>query len=211
MGSKTTPNTLLEQKLWNEGLRIVCGIDEAGRGPWAGPVSAGAVVIDAEHTLIETVTDSKKMSEKQREDIFEEVKERSTGWGVGLVEAIEIDNIGIQKAVQGAMIRALKQVEEQLKNKVEYIIADGSNIMLIDGYEMDRIKKGDLLHYSIAAASILAKVTRDRIMKKHAEKYPDYGFESHVGYGTKQHREALERLGPCDIHRKSYKPIAKLL
>lgn len=203
------PDIKLEEKLWNQGYHFVVGIDEAGRGPWAGPVSAGAVVIDSSTKILDMVRDSKKMSEKQRNEAFELIKENCLGWGIGLVSAKEIDDIGIQKAVLKAMRLALDGVEEMISKKADYIIADGSNILMIDGYPMEKIIKGDLNHYSIACGSILAKVERDRIMKEYAIKYPQYGFDHHVGYGTKLHMEALSKYGVCDIHRRSYKPVAK--
>ena len=205
-----TPTINLEQKLWKQGYINVVGIDEAGRGPLAGPVSAGAVLINSKDQVVEGVRDSKKMSEKQRERVFEEIKEKSTAWGVGLASNAEIDKFGIQKAVRIAMERALNEVKKKVK-KVDYLIVDGKNVSKIFGYKMDRITKGDMYHYSISAASVLAKVTRDRIMREMNIKYPQYGFEKHVGYGTKLHIEMLKKYGPCEIHRKSFKPVGELI
>lgn len=205
----TLPDTKLEEELWSEGYRIVVGIDEAGRGPWAGPVSAGAVVIDSGCKIIDIVRDSKKMSEKHRDEAFDLIKENCIGWGIGLVSAKEIDDIGIQKAVLKAMSIALKGVEDMVGTRADYLIVDGTNVEMIDGYRMLKIKQGDLNHYSIACGSILAKVQRDRLMKEYSIQYPEYGFDHHVGYGTKVHIEALERYGVCEIHRRSYKPVAK--
>lgn len=198
------PDIELEKSLWNRGYKYVVGIDEAGRGPLAGPVSAGAVVINSEDMVNPLVRDSKKMSEKQRLEAFEDIKNRSLAWGVGMVSAKEIDNIGIQDAVKLAMTKALEQVEEKLGCKADYLIVDGSNVAYINNHEMMKIKKGDLLHYSISAASVLAKVTRDELMKEMAIKYPEYGFERHVGYGTKEHISKVKEIGPCDIHRLSF-------
>ena len=203
------PDIELEKKLWNKGLKYVVGIDEAGRGPLAGPVCAGAVVIDEKSELSELVRDSKKMTEKRREGVFEFIKENSLGWGVYMVSNMVIDKKGIQEAVRIAMWEALKQVEKMIGRKAEYLIVDGTNVSNLFGYDMLKIKEGDLKHYSISAASILAKVTRDRYMKNIAIKYPEYGFERHVGYGTKAHIEAIQKYGPCDIHRRSFKPISE--
>jgi len=203
------PDIELEKSLWSKGLKYVVGIDEAGRGPLAGPVCAGAVMIDIDSTLSEIVRDSKKMTEKKREESFEFIKENSVGWGVCMVSNTVIDKKGIQEAVRIAMWEALKQVEKMIGRKAEYLIVDGTNVSNLFGYNMLKIKEGDLKHYSISAASILAKVTRDRYMKEIAIKYPEYGFERHVGYGTKAHMEALQRYGPCEIHRRSFKPISE--
>ncbi|MFA5623214.1 MAG: ribonuclease HII, partial [Candidatus Dojkabacteria bacterium] len=122
-----------------------------------------------------------------------------------------IDELGIQEAVKMAMEGALKQVEDMIKCKADYLIVDGSNVSTISGYRMEKIKSGDIKHYSISSASILAKVTRDRFMKEISKEYPDYLFEKHVGYGTKQHIELLRKYGPCAIHRKSFSPVKQLL
>lgn len=206
ISSMIFPTLELEEKLWSEGYKNVVGVDEAGRGPLAGPVVAGAVLIHLKEQVVEGVRDSKKMSEKQRESVFELIKEKSSGWGVGIVESTEIDEIGIQEAVRQAMIRAISSITD-----IDYIIADGKNVSLIQGYPMLRITKGDLLHYSISAGSVLAKVTRDKIMKDLSIKYPNYGFDTHMGYGTKNHISAILEFGPCDIHRKCFEPIKSLL
>jgi len=200
-----------ELELLSDGYKNIGGVDEAGRGPWAGPVSAGCVVIHKESQMIEGVGDSKQLSEKKRELYFDQIKQSSSGWGVGLVSAKEIDNIGIQKAVQKAMLEAIYQAEEMLKEKCDFILADGSGILDLPPYKIEKIIKGDMKHYSIAAGSILAKVARDRLMKQYAKKYPEYAFEKHKGYGTKVHLEALQQYGACEIHRRSYKPIAKII
>jgi ribonuclease HII len=203
------PDTKLEEKLWNEGYKLVLGLDEAGRGPLAGPVVAGGVVISSLEQVIPNVRDSKKMTEKQRDLAYVEIKERSLAYAVGLVGPREIDNIGIQKAVLQAMSTVLGVIERKLGKKIDYIVADGMNILNIKNYKMDRIKKGDIYHYSIAAGSVLAKVTRDKIMRDHHIKYPKYGFDAHVGYGTKQHLEALEKYGPTEIHRRSFGRVSE--
>ena len=197
------PTLELEQKLWEKGYMKICGLDEVGRGPLAGPVVAGAVVTEKKEQFLDGVRDSKTMTEKRREYFFEKIKEVSSGWGIGIVESWEIDELGLSKAIQKAMELAVKDIGF----KVDFLIADG-NIAQIYNYPMETIVDGDSLHYSISAASVIAKVTRDRMMKEYALKYPEYGFERHVGYGTKIHMDALKRLGPCEIHRKCFKPVA---
>ncbi len=144
------------------------------------------------------------MTEKKREYFFEKIKEVSSGWGIGIVESYEIDELGISRAIQKAMELAVKDIGFE----PDYLITDG-NINQILQYPMQTVIDGDSLHYSISAASVIAKVTRDRIMKEYSLKYPEYGFERHVGYGTKVHLEALKNFGPCKIHRKCFKPVAK--
>lgn len=205
------PDTKLEEKLWLQGYPLVAGLDEAGRGPLAGPVVAGCVVINSLDQVVPFVRDSKKMTEKKREEAFVLITKQSFSFGYGVVSAMDIDRLGIQKAVLEAMSIALEVVEEKIGKKVNYIIADGKNISVIPNYKMDKITKGDLLHYSISASSIIAKVVRDRIMYDYAKKYPIYGFEKHVGYGTKYHMDVLKRHGPCIIHRRSFKPIDRLI
>lgn len=204
------PDIKLEERLWSEGYKLVLGLDEAGRGPLAGPVVAGGVVITKDCKIIPTVRDSKKMTEKQRNEDFEKIKESVLAYGVGIVGPAEIDNIGIQEAVLKAMVTVLEVVEAKLNERIDRIIADGINILEIPRYKMDKIKQGDLNHYSIAAGSVLAKVTRDRMMRKYHDKYPEYGFDTHVGYGTKKHIDAIKRFGITEIHRKSFAPINKL-
>ena len=205
------PDTKLEELLWKQGFKIVVGLDEAGRGPLAGPVVASAVVISNINQVIPTVRDSKKMTEKQRNETYEKIKDMSHCYGIGIVGSKDIDSMGIQKAVLEAMKIALEVVEAKLNRKADYIIADGLNILDIPKYKMQKIKQGDLQHYSISAASVLAKVTRDRIMMDYHTKYPVYGFNTHVGYGTKKHMDTIKKYGICDIHRRSFKPISNIL
>lgn len=204
------PDTKLEEKLWQKGFRYVLGVDEAGRGPLAGPVVVGAVLIENPKQVVENVRDSKKMTKKQRKKAFVEIQEKSTAFGIGIVDAKEIDRVGIKEAVKEAMILAVSEVEKKIKKKVDYIISDGA-VYLLDDHKMMSISRGDLNHYSIAAASVLAKVTRDMIMEEYSKKYPNYGFEKHMGYGTKMHLDAISKHGICDIHRKSYEPIKSSL
>ena len=185
----------------------VAGVDEAGKGPLAGPVTAGAVMIHSVEQVVEGVRDSKLMSAKQRENVFDAICTKSSAYGIGIVEAEEIDKLGIDTAVQKAMLMALLQLEEGFGTALSYVIVDGSKTKVLPQFESLRIKKGGLYHYSISAGSILAKVTRDRIMHSLAKDYPEYGFDTHVGYGTKAHVDAIEKYGPCALHRKSFEPI----
>ena len=203
------PDLKLEKNFWSRGFRFICGVDEVGRGPLAGPVVAGAIVFPDDHNPIELVRDSKLLSAKQRNTVYTKILNSSLAFGTGIVSCNQIDKLGISRSVQLAMELAITQVENTLGNKVEVLIIDGSNVREIDGYDNQfRIKKGDMLHYTIAAASIIAKVKRDEIMFEYAKQYPEYGFETHVGYGTRKHLEALDKYGACNIHRKSFKPVA---
>ncbi len=205
------PTIKLEQTLWEKGFIIVAGVDEAGKGPWAGPVTAGAVVIKDKSQVVATVRDSKLMTKIQRENAFDEICKKSTAFGVGIVSHKEIDTLGIDFAVKKAMMQALQEIEKNFALKIDFVIVDGARTKPLDNYNSQRILDGGLYHYTISAGSVLAKVTRDRIMKKYAKQFPNYLFEQHVGYGTKNHQNALKQFGPCEIHRKSFAPIKSLL
>ena len=179
-------------------LRLICGVDEAGRGPLAGPVCAAAVILP-EHLEIPGLTDSKKLSDKKRRELFPIIQEKAVAYGIGLASEAEIDEINILQATFLAMRRAL----DQLSVKPEIALIDG-NRETDFGLPVKTVVKGDSLSANIAAASVLAKVTRDNIMVELAETYPEYGFEIHKGYGTKAHYEALRQYGPCPIHRKTF-------
>lgn len=207
----TFPDTKLEEKLWSKGYTVVVGIDEAGRGPLAGPVAAGAVAITPNSEVIDIVKDSKKMTRRKREEAEVLIKDRVLGYGVGMIDSKIIDSIGIQDATCRAMEEALSKLEDMIGMKADYLIVDGLNVEQIGEYPMMKIKNGDLNHYSISCASVLAKVQRDRLMLEYSKMYPEYGFEKNMGYGTKQHLEALEKYGICDIHRRSYKPVNKFV
>lgn len=204
------PTITLEKDFWSKGYPLVAGVDEAGKGPLAGPVTAGAVLIRNPKQVVSSVRDSKLMSKLQRERAYEEICRRSSAYGVGIVSEKVIDRIGIDLAVRFAMLQALKSLENMLHDSLSYVIVDGSKTKPLKEYPSIRIKKGGLYHYSIAAGSILAKVTRDKIMQQNASLYPEYGFAEHVGYGTKKHLEQLQRYGPCPIHRMSFAPIKDL-
>jgi len=205
------PNILLEKSLWEKGFINVVGVDEAGKGPWAGPVVAACVLIHFEKQVVKDVRDSKKMTKIQREKAFAKIVKKSSAFGIGNVSEKEIDAVGIQKAVKKAMKSALKNMKSKFGFDTSYILVDGSKTMPLRKNNIQRIKKGGLYHYSISAASVLAKVTRDKIMINLAKKYPTYGFKEHVGYGTKSHFKALKKYGVCPIHRKSFSPIKNML
>ena len=180
------------------GLRLICGVDEAGRGPLAGPVCAAAVILP-EHLQIPGLNDSKKLTDKKRRELFPVIQEQAIAYGIGLASESEIDEINILQATFLAMRRAL----DQLTVRPEIALIDG-NRETDFGLPVKTVVKGDSLSANIAAASVLAKVTRDNIMVELAQQYPEYGFQIHKGYGTKAHYEALRTYGPCPIHRKSF-------
>lgn len=187
-----------EEETRGKGYAAVCGVDEAGRGPLAGPVCAAAVILPA-GLVIEGVNDSKKLSEKKREELFPVICEKALAYGIGWADEREIDEINILQATYRAMQRAV----ESLPYKADYALIDGNRMppLAIPG---TTIVKGDALSMSIAAASILAKVSRDRVMVQMAREYPQYGFEKHKGYGTAAHVQALREYGPCPLHRQSF-------
>ena len=184
---------------------MILGIDEVGRGPWAGPVVVGAVVLGCE---IEGLTDSKKLSKKRRDALDEEIRQKAAGYGLGWVSAEEIDDIGLSQS----LVLATKRAVEQVETPYHEIIIDGTINFLKDtskGEYVTTMAKADLLVPSVSAASIIAKVARDNYMAQQGEKYPEYGFGSHVGYGTKAHREAIDKHGVTPLHRLSFAPLAK--
>ena len=180
------------------GLHPICGVDEAGRGPLAGPVCAAAVILP-EHLQIPGLTDSKKLTDKKRRELFPIIQEQAIAYGIGLASESEIDEINILQATFLAMGRAL----EQLSVRPALALIDG-NRETDFGLPVKTVVKGDSLSANIAAASVLAKVTRDNLMLELAQQYPEYGFDIHKGYGTKAHYEALRKYGPCPIHRRSF-------
>lgn len=180
------------------GEKIVCGVDEAGRGPLAGRVYAAAVIMP-QSVIVDGVNDSKKLTEKKRENLFEKITENALSYSIAWADEKEIDEINILQSTYLAMKRAV----EKLKTKPDMVLVDGNRLPEF-GIPAKSIVKGDSLSHSIACASILAKVSRDRYMCKEAEKYPEYLFEKHKGYGTKLHIEALKKYGPSPIHRKTF-------
>ncbi len=199
------PDLELENDLRSRGQRVIAGVDEAGRGPLAGPVVAGAAVLpdDFSHHL---VNDSKKISEKKRELLFDELSQRDDiHWAVSVVGAEEVDAVNILRATHLGMARAV----DALAMTVDFCLIDG---LPVPDFPLAHrgVVKGDAKSLSIAAASIFAKVTRDRLMREFAREFPDYGFEKHKGYGTKAHLAALKTHGPCRLHRRSFQPVAQL-
>ena len=186
--------------------KVVCGMDEAGRGPLAGPVVAACVVLDKNENIL-YLNDSKKLSEKKRELLFDEIKEKSLSYGIGIVDNEIIDKVNILEATHIAMKKAYEEADKMYYNKynnhVEVCLIDALNVKGIDIIK-EPIIKGDAKSISIAAASILAKVTRDRLMLKYDEMYPEYDFKKNKAYGTKFHMDKLREIGPTPIHRKTF-------
>ena len=189
----------IERDLYQKGANKICGIDEAGRGPLAGPVVVAAVIMSKD-SIIEGVNDSKKVSEKKRERLYDEITESAIAWGVGIIDQKEIDDINILNATKKGLTKALTELTE----KPDIILVDALTGIDTLGIPYQSIIKGDAKSYSIAAASIIAKVTRDRIMREWANVYPEYGFEVHKGYGTAKHIAAIKEYGLCPIHRRSF-------
>lgn len=188
----------IEDSFYSQGYEVICGVDEAGRGPLAGPVCAAAVILP-KHLDIPGLTDSKKLTDKKRRELFPLIQERAVAYGIGLASQEEIDEINILQATFLAMERALAQ----LQVRPDLALIDGNREREF-GVPVQTVVKGDSLSANIAAASVLAKVTRDDLMMGLAQQYPQYGFEIHKGYGTKAHYEALRQYGASPIHRKSF-------
>lgn len=203
---KVVPDLKYENDLWQKGRRFIAGIDEAGRGPLAGPVVAAAVVFDQSSEIIEDVRDSKMISARKREQVYDKITAGAKAIGIGLVSPEEIDRINILRATH----KAMRQAIGRLKLKIDHILVDGPG--LPDKiYPQTAIIGGDRLCYSIAAASIVAKVYRDRIMVAMDRVFPGYGFAKHKGYGTVEHLKAVRKLKPCPIHRKSFSGVREYL
>lgn len=188
----------IEEELFQKGIKFVCGVDEAGRGPLAGPVCAAAVILPP-YVNIEGLNDSKKLTDKRRRELMSVIKEQAIAYGIGFASHEEIDSINILQATFLAMERAIAQLE----GKAEFALIDGNREKDF-GLPVKTVVKGDSLSASIAAASVLAKVTRDDLMEDLAKTYLGYGFEIHKGYGTKAHYDALRELGPSPVHRMSF-------
>lgn len=189
----------IEEEIHNSGVEYICGIDEAGRGPLAGPVVIAAAIMPRD-SMIEGVNDSKKVSEKKREELYEIITKEAISYGVGIIDQKEIDRINILNATKEGLTMAVKE----LNPRPDLIIVDALTKIDTDGIPYQSIIKGDAKCYSISAASIIAKVTRDRIMRQWDEIYPQYGFAKHKGYGTAEHIKALKEYGPCPLHRESF-------
>ncbi len=188
----------IENSYFEKGIRLICGVDEAGRGPLAGPVCAAAVILPPNHN-IPGLNDSKKLSDKKRRELFPLIKEQAIAYGIAFADEHEIDEINILQATFLAMQRAI----DQLPVKPELALIDGNREKDF-GIPVKTVVHGDSLSASIAAASVLAKVTRDDLMLKIAEEYPQYSFDIHKGYGTKAHYAAISEHGPCPVHRMTF-------
>ena len=194
-----------ERNARSAGYARIAGLDEAGRGPLAGPVVAAAVVLPPD-LFIPGVTDSKQVAEPERERLYDEIRGQALCFGIGIVDELTIDEVNIYQATIIAMERALQSLSLQ----PDYLLLDAMTLSRIFIPQKSLIK-GDCRSHSIAAASILAKVTRDRLMRDLHKKFPQYNFEKHKGYGTKEHLALIQKYGPCDAHRKSFNPVAAML
>jgi len=194
-----------ERNARSAGYARIAGLDEAGRGPLAGPVVAAAVVLPPD-LFIPGVTDSKQVAEPERERLYDEIRGQALCFGIGIVDELTIDEVNIYQATIIAMERALQSLSLQ----PDYLLLDAMTLSRISIPQKSLIK-GDCRSHSIAAASILAKVTRDRLMRDLHKKFPQYNFEKHKGYGTKEHLALIQKYGPCDAHRKSFNPVAAML
>ena len=189
----------IDKQYYDMNMKYVCGIDEAGRGPLAGPVVVASVIMKPD-SMIEGVNDSKKISEKKREKLYELITNEAISYGVGIITQEEIDDINILQATKKGLTNSLNSMEI----KPDMILVDALKGIDTLGIPYLSIIKGDATSYSIAAASIIAKVTRDRIMREWDKVYPEYGFATHKGYGTVKHIEAIKQYGLCPLHRKSF-------
>lgn len=194
------PSLNIEQKLWKSGHKYVCGLDEVGRGSFAGPVVVGAVIFSPDIVLPEGIADSKLLSPLKRKNLDLTIKNKALCWAIGEVSVIEINNRGIGDATQLAFGEAVKN----LFSRPDFCLVDAFHIKYLEEYTQKAIPDGDKICASISAASIIAKVYRDNLMVKLHQKYPQYGFNKHKGYGTLTHRDAIKKHGLCKIHRKSF-------
>lgn len=195
-----TPTLDIETKLWRLGYNYICGIDEVGRGSFAGPVCVGAVIFSKDCLIPDGVMDSKLLKPRQREKMAEEIRKCAVSWAVSEVSVATINQVGIGKATQMAFRRALRLLSMQ----ADFVVIDAFYIKHLNRKRQMAVKDGDTICASISAASIIAKVYRDKLMKKLSKKYPQYGFAKHKGYGTKRHQEAIKKYGLSRIHRTSF-------
>ncbi|MFH1610504.1 MAG: ribonuclease HII [Patescibacteria group bacterium] len=198
-------NLRYENKLWKQGYDHIAGLDEAGRGSWAGPVVAGVVILPRKFK-IKGIKDSKQLSSLQREKLFLQIIKNSIAWAVGIIPHSVVDEVGILQANKQAFLKAI----DKINLDPDYLIFDGIKFFEPE-HEHEFIIKGDDKIMSVAAASIIAKVIRDNLLIYHHKIYPEYGFHNNKGYGTREHREALDNHGLCEIHRVTYRPIEEIL
>ena len=196
-----------ENKYISKGYNVIAGTDEAGRGPLVGPVVAACVVLPNDYNN-EEINDSKKLTEKKREKLYDIIMKDALAVGVSIISAKEIDEINILEASRKGMIESFKEANKKIK--IDVLLTDAMEIKTLD-IPVEKIIKGDAKSISIAAASIIAKVTRDKILYELDNKYPEYGFKSHKGYPTKKHLEAIEKYGIFDEYRKTYGPVKKII
>lgn len=195
-----TPTLNLEKELWNKGFSCICGLDEVGRGCFAGPVAVGAVVFPRDVTLPDGVADSKLLTPKRRERLADQIKEAALAWSVVAVGVSYINKLGVGKATQMAFRKALRTLPVQ----ADFVLIDAFFVKHLNRKKQQPVKDGDKICASISAASIIAKVYRDNLMKQLHLKYPQYGLAKHKGYGTREHQEAIKKYGLSRIHRKSF-------
>jgi ribonuclease HII len=201
----TQPKDYFEKMYYGQGYQRIAGVDEVGRGPLAGPVVAAAVILPKDG-IGEELFDSKKISSKKREELYELILSKALGVGIGTIGQEEIDLLNILQATLKAMSLAVKN----LPTPPDFILIDGLQGLTLP-IPQKPIRKGDQLSNSISAASIVAKVTRDRMMLEYHQKYPQYNFAKHKGYGTKEHRRAIEKFGVCELHRKTFRGVKEYL
>jgi ribonuclease HII len=202
------PNLIEEHKLWDRGLERIVGLDEAGRGPLAGPVVASAVLLKDKNKFSDSIKDSKKITPRKRKEIFLKIiNSPKIEWGIGIISEKIIDKINILEASKLAMKNAVLDLQKKIQPEtVDFLLLDG-NFKINFNLCQKSITKGDQKVFSIAIASIIAKVKRDQIMLDYDKKYPEYGFKKHKGYGTKEHFAMIKKYGPCKIHRKTFSPV----
>lgn len=194
------PTLDIEKKLWKSGYSLICGIDEVGRGCFAGPVCVGAVIFPKDCEIIDGVADSKLLKPRQREKLAEAIKKCAIAYSVAEIGVSVINKVGIGKATQMAYRLAVKLLDK----RVDFVLIDAFYIKHLSRKRQKAVKDGDTICASISAASIIAKVYRDRLMRKLSKAYPQYGFSKHKGYGTKKHQEAIKKYGLSKVHRKSF-------